>query len=42
MFETPTYIVLDLPQQESATITKIRRQFDDYAAALPPEITIAG
>jgi 2'-5' RNA ligase len=42
MFETPTYIVLDLPQPESAAITQIRRHFDGYMAELPPEITVAG
>ena len=42
MFETPTYIVLDLPAPVSAQVHAMRERYDRRIASLPVEITIAG
>jgi hypothetical protein len=42
-FSHETYICLDLPEPQSQLVLDIRRhQHDDFRAALPAEITIAG
>lgn len=43
MFEELTYICLDVPEPVASELIAIRRsQRDDYRAALPAEITVAG
>lgn len=42
MFETPTYIVLDLPAPIAEAVTLIRDRYDPLIASLPVEITLAG
>lgn len=42
MFETPTYIVLNLPAPIAEAVTRIRDEYDPLIASLPAEITLAG
>jgi 2'-5' RNA ligase len=43
MFEELTYVCLDLPEPAASQVIAIRRaQRDDFRAALPAEITVAG
>ena len=43
MFEELTYVCLDVPEPASSQVLAIRRaQHDDFRAALPAEITVAG